>query len=131
MRQGEKGWSLRRNIKKLDIASPVAGEVVEVNWRLVQNPELLSTDPYGEGWLMRVKPKNFTRDIRNLLHGSAAVRWMEESATELRSIFSGNLGLVFQDGGLPLDGLADYLEPEEWNRLVSRILMFQPDTSGT
>lgn len=38
-----------------DIYSPVNGEVVEVNSELESNPALVNTDPYGSGWLFRVK----------------------------------------------------------------------------
>jgi glycine cleavage system H protein len=39
-----------------DIYSPVTGEVVETNEALVNNPELVNSDPYGDGWLFRLKP---------------------------------------------------------------------------
>ncbi|HAS50883.1 MAG TPA: glycine cleavage system protein GcvH [Gammaproteobacteria bacterium] len=38
-----------------DIFSPVDGAVVEVNELLADNPELINEDPYGEGWIMRIK----------------------------------------------------------------------------
>lgn len=38
-----------------DIYSPVGGEVTEVNAALTANPALVNTDPYGEGWLFRLK----------------------------------------------------------------------------
>ena len=38
-----------------DIYSPVGGEVVEVNEALSANPALLNTDPYGEGWMFRLR----------------------------------------------------------------------------
>ena len=38
-----------------DIYSPVGGEVVEVNEALAANPALVNTDPYGEGWLFKLK----------------------------------------------------------------------------
>ena len=39
-----------------DIYSPVAGEVTAGNPKLATEPELINRDPYGEGWIMRVKP---------------------------------------------------------------------------
>lgn len=39
-----------------DVYSPVAGEVTAGNPELAATPELINTDPYGSGWLMRVKP---------------------------------------------------------------------------
>ena len=38
-----------------DIYSPVSGEVTAVNLELVQHPELVNRDPYGEGWFFQVK----------------------------------------------------------------------------
>lgn len=38
-----------------DLYLPVSGEILEVNARLENNPELVNEDPYGEGWMVRVK----------------------------------------------------------------------------
>lgn len=38
-----------------DMFMPVAGEVVEVNEALEDNPELVNSDPYGEGWIVKIK----------------------------------------------------------------------------
>ncbi len=38
-----------------DIYAPVAGEVVAVNGEVAKNPALVNTDPYGEGWFMKVR----------------------------------------------------------------------------
>jgi len=38
-----------------DLYAPVSGEVVEVNQDLAEAPELINKDPYGDGWLFRVK----------------------------------------------------------------------------
>src|SRR5437868_700615 len=39
-----------------DIYSPLSGEVVEVNEAVIENPQLINDDPYGQGWLFRIKP---------------------------------------------------------------------------
>lgn len=39
-----------------DLFLPVAGEVLEQNEALADQPELVNTDPYGEGWLIKIKP---------------------------------------------------------------------------
>jgi glycine cleavage system H protein len=38
-----------------DVFAPASGEIVEVNEQLAGAPELINSDPYGEGWLVRVK----------------------------------------------------------------------------
>lgn len=39
-----------------DIYCPVSGEVVEINEAVIENPQLVNQDPYGKGWLFKVKP---------------------------------------------------------------------------
>lgn len=49
-----------------DLFLPIAAEVLEVNTALEDNPELVNKDPYGEGWLVKVKPANIA-DVNGLL----------------------------------------------------------------
>lgn len=39
-----------------DIYCPVSGEIIEVNESLFDNPQLVNEDPYGKGWLFRIRP---------------------------------------------------------------------------
>ena len=38
-----------------DVISPLSGEIVEVNQKVVDAPETVNEDPYGEGWLVRIR----------------------------------------------------------------------------
>jgi len=38
-----------------DVYSPVTGEVIEANQKLEQNPELINQDPYGKGWIAKLR----------------------------------------------------------------------------
>jgi glycine cleavage system H protein len=38
-----------------DVIAPLSGEVLEVNAKVVEEPETVNTDPYGEGWLTRIR----------------------------------------------------------------------------
>jgi glycine cleavage system H protein len=38
-----------------DVFAPLSGEIVEVNGALVESPETINEDPYGEGWLVKVR----------------------------------------------------------------------------
>ena len=53
-----------------DLFLPIAGEVLCQNEALADNPELVNQDPYGEGWLIKIKPNN-TADIEGLLDAEA------------------------------------------------------------
>jgi len=41
-----------------DIHAPIEGEVVEINPLLEDDPELVNTDPYGDGWIYKIRPAN-------------------------------------------------------------------------
>jgi glycine cleavage system H protein len=38
-----------------DVIAPLSGEVIEVNQKVVDEPEIVNADPYGEGWLVRIR----------------------------------------------------------------------------
>jgi glycine cleavage system H protein len=52
-----------------DIFMPVSGEVLEVNPKLEDSPEIVNKDPYGEGWLIKVKLSNQS-ELEELLDAS-------------------------------------------------------------
>ena len=53
-----------------DLFMPLSGEIISLNEALENNPELVNTDPYGEGWMIKVKYSNIN-DLDSLL-GNAA-----------------------------------------------------------
>ncbi|NLB73545.1 MAG: glycine cleavage system protein GcvH [Firmicutes bacterium] len=55
----------------------VSGEVIEVNEDLEDDPTLLNTDPYGEGWVLKIRMED-PDELSNLLQGEEAVSWLEE-----------------------------------------------------
>lgn len=61
-----------------DIYSPLSGVIIEVNAEVMENPSLLSSDPYGKGWLVVLKPSNLENETKNLLHGDRAFEWFKK-----------------------------------------------------
>ena len=53
-----------------DLFAPVAGEIVAVNEGLEDDPALVNSDPYGEGWIVEIRPEN-ADDLANLLDAEA------------------------------------------------------------
>ena len=49
-----------------DLLLPIEGEILEVNSELEDSPELVNSDPYGKGWLVKIKPAN-SDDVEGLL----------------------------------------------------------------
>ncbi|CAN5461835.1 glycine cleavage system protein GcvH [soil metagenome] len=56
-----------------ELFAPVAGEVVEVNGALDANPALVNSDPYGEGWMIRLRVSD-PSELENLMDAAAYER---------------------------------------------------------
>lgn len=52
-----------------DLFLPIAGEIIAFNDKLESDPELVNTDPYGEGWMIKIKAENIA-DFEGLLNDS-------------------------------------------------------------
>lgn len=62
-----------------DVYSPVSGEVIAANETLGSAPELVNQDPYGQGWLFKVKPAN-KDELAQLLDAKAYEKVVESEA---------------------------------------------------
>jgi glycine cleavage system H protein len=121
--QGEKGWSLLAGSKTIDMLSPVDGKVVGVNEDLLKSPESIGKDPYGQSWLLKVQAPRISTNLKNLLSGGLAKKWMEGVRENLFARMNYNLGAVSQDGGVPVDGIARNIDREQWDKLVKEFLL--------
>lgn len=60
-----------------DLFLPVGGEILEVNQALEENPELVNKDPYGEGWIIKIKPTDVS-EMDDLLDAEAYKKLINE-----------------------------------------------------
>jgi glycine cleavage system H protein len=59
------------------IFAPVSGEIIETNEELADDPSLINKDPYGAGWMFKIRMEN-PDELKELYHGASAVAWQEE-----------------------------------------------------
>ncbi|MBI3696799.1 MAG: glycine cleavage system protein H [Acidobacteria bacterium] len=118
--QGDRGWTLHAGDRQASVPMPVEGEVIEVNEEALAHPEKVTADPYGEGWLFVVRSADPVVSLRNLLDGTLARRWMEETVAELRRRISPLAPATAPDGGLLLSGIASQLDAGQWEDLTHR-----------
>jgi glycine cleavage system H protein len=123
MHQGGRAFAMKLEGKVAELLSPVEGEVVEVNRDLAQQPSLAGEDPYGRGWVLKVKAPNLAANLRNLLSGRLARKWMEDSREALELRLMALSGSVLQDGGEPAADLGHHLPKADWDRLVHEFLL--------
>lgn len=128
LEQGEPGWRLTVDGRSLPLLSPVRGEVMEVNPEAVEDPGRVGEDPYGEGWLLKVRTDRAGGVLKNLFSGDLARVWMDQSMDRVSHRLLPELGAVLQDGGEPVEGFARQLDPEHWSAIAAEMLLTaEPD----
>lgn len=123
LRQGASGFSVTVDGRAADLVSPIEGEVVAVNDKLREQPTLATDEPYGRGWLVKVRAADLAANLRNLLSGSLARRFVEDAREGLDLRLMALSGSVLQDGGEPVADFARHLPVEDWKRLVGEFLL--------
>jgi glycine cleavage system H lipoate-binding protein len=120
--QGDPALALRDEGRSVDLLSPVDGTVLAVNPALAGGAAALD-DPYGAGWLFKVKPARLAANLRQL-HGPAAARRMLDDASEaLLRRMDPELGRVLQDGGAPVHGIARALAGDGWEEFAREFFL--------
>jgi glycine cleavage system H protein len=65
-----------------DICAPISGEVIEVNEKLFERPELIGDDPYKDGYLASIKPSDLDNEIKLLLDSTDYYKYLERLIKE-------------------------------------------------
>jgi len=123
LRQGERGWTIARGGHRYEMLSPMEGEVIDVNMEVLKNPAVLRTDPFGAGWLVAIQAPAADANLKNLLHGRLAQRWMEDSIITLQGRIDGGSGAHLQDGGHAVTDVLGQLPEGRWDDLVREFLL--------
>lgn len=121
LQQGQRGWSLEVDGREVNMLSPLPGQVAEVNPALERSPGLVAEDPFGDGWLMKVRAEPLS--LTNLLPARLVRPWMEDTSQRLSALSGGELGPVMQDGGVPVFGFARQLAGDAWPEIAAELLM--------
>jgi glycine cleavage system H protein len=66
-----------------DLVAPISGEIIAFNEEVQRHPGFINDDPYGGGWLVRVKPSAWDRESAALIHGPALEPWIKEQLERL------------------------------------------------
>lgn len=125
VRQGDVGWTVRHGQRLVPMRSPVTGRVIEKNEMVINKPSLVNSAPYGDGWLLRIRPSKVDLQLHNLFTGRTASKWQDAERAELASFFSGTPALMYQEGGVLMQNLSDKCSDDEWRTIAKRF--FQAD----
>jgi glycine cleavage system H lipoate-binding protein len=121
IRQGEVGFTVRRNGDAAQVLAPVDGVVAHINEALIENPGLLNASPYEEGWLFIVEPSKLRKNLKGLYYGEEAKQFVDEERERLLAVTNDDLR-ISADGGVSAEDLSKELEGEQWSKIVKAFL---------
>jgi glycine cleavage system H lipoate-binding protein len=123
IRQGERAFVVQQNGRSADVISPVEGEILQINPAVIANPDLMRSDPYGQGWAMMVHSPDLPTTVRNLLSGSLARHWMEDAVERLRTMLAPAGLAMAQEAGPLQPGIAAELNDTQYAAVVKEFLL--------
>jgi glycine cleavage system H lipoate-binding protein len=123
VRQGQKIISLISGGHEFELVSPVEGVVTVVNRDVVQDPSLLTRDPYANGWIAIVKSPDLSLNKKNLVQGAMVAPWLQNSVTRLNGMVTQLAPTMAADGGVPLPGLLARVAPELREKLAKEFFL--------
>jgi glycine cleavage system H protein len=116
--------ALARGRRKIHIASPVAGRILEVNTDLLQNPSLARRDPYGSGWLLRIAPDAVRGIAPGVFAASSTGDWLKSQMSQAREFLIGagpRMSLAtLPDGGDLVEGALLACDEAAWTEFERR-----------
>lgn len=130
VRRDETIVTLIRKGKQISIKAPVSGTIKEINEALVADPFMINNSPYGEGWVYKIEPSNWLRELSFLRMGSFYKEWIKNEVVRLKDFLACSFNienlsegkLVFQEGGeLAARPLKD-MSPEVWEDFQSHFI---------
>ena len=130
VRKGDTLLKLVQRGKQLEIKSPVSGMVVERNDELLSDSSAINRDPYDEGWVCRVEPSDWMKDLAGLFRGDGYRAWVTAELVRLKQFFCSELDAagkemavpVMQDGGEIKPHVLEEMEPEIWEEFQTRFI---------
>ncbi|MEI6575840.1 MAG: glycine cleavage system protein H [Bacteroidota bacterium] len=108
--------------RQLEILSPISGEILDNNQILQESPELLNEDPFGKGWIYKIKPSNWLVETKDFLMAEDATAWTTNELDRFKDFLAVSMKkystepgmLILQDGGEITDNPLVEMPKEAW-----------------
>lgn len=128
VRQGEPVITLGHKEKQLTLVAPASGYVRSLNHDVVENPGMVSENPYRDGWLMMIEPAELAHNLSVLHVAESAVTWIKEEVKRFREFLGASVaqpalvGEAMFDGGAPMAGVLDQLDEQHLHEFERQFL---------
>jgi glycine cleavage system H lipoate-binding protein len=113
---------LKRNDHKAGVLSPVTGVVTALNTDLLSEGKKANSNPYTEGWIIKVYPDNLRDDLKKLMIGGEAEDYLEGQIDLLYKVIEEEAGPLAADGGQLGYDIFGSLPDTSWDRLAREFL---------
>jgi glycine cleavage system H protein len=121
--------------RRVRLASPVAGRILEVNTGVLHNPMLARRDPYGSGWLLKVSPDPARGGASGSLAGAAAREWLRDQMSLAKEFLTGVAPRTsfasLPDGGEPTEGALLHCDAAAWEEFERRFTTIHTEKPAT
>jgi glycine cleavage system H protein len=126
--------------KQLQVLSPVTGKILDTNFMLAERPGLMNEDPYGKGWIYKVKPTNWITEAKSCYFAEEATNWSEKELVRFKDFLAATMKnyspdasmVILQDGGELCDHSLSALPNEIWKDFQKEFLnLYRLQTPGT
>jgi glycine cleavage system H protein len=120
--KGELLTEIDQGGKLLQIASPISGTILNSNAEINSNPGLLNEDPYGKGWIYKIKPSAWKTETQSYYIAEETLDWSKKEvdrfkdflAESVKKYSSDQSMVILQDGGELRDNTLSELPDEVW-----------------
>jgi glycine cleavage system H lipoate-binding protein len=120
--RGQGAIGLGRQAWRTDLLAPVSGVVTAANPEVLERPDLVRSDPYGDGWLLMAYPEDLRSDMRTLFMGGEATEHLENEIEALHATIEAQLGPLAADGGQLVDDIFSHLPRDCWDQVAKTFL---------
>lgn len=128
--KGDLLTELIQNGKSLKILSPISGKIEKLNTTIIENPEIINSDPYGKGWLFKIKPTNWIAELKSFYLAEEAIKWENEELVRFKDFLAETFEkhaeepslVALQDGGELRDNTLSDLSERVWRDFQKEFL---------
>jgi len=128
--KGEFLAGIDQNGKLLRIFSPISGKILHTNPILHESPGMLNEDPYGGGWICKIKPTNWIEETKSYFLAEEAIKWSIKELERFKDFLALSMGKfspeyamkILQDGGELSDNALSEMPGEIWRDFQEEFL---------
>jgi len=130
LKKGDLLFSIIQFGKQLNLYAPVSGTINKQNEALVTDSSIINKFPYTDGWVYRIEPSNWFKEIQFLDRAEKYRKWISTEFSRVKDFLAATLKpdsleyslVVLQDGGALKDGILTDFGPEVWDDFQTNFL---------